>query len=81
MKLTLSMPVNRVTGILNRRISQKRKDKMTNKRPRADGVLKNPKLSHIAFCCASHTLVPDKGYSIPDFIRLNFFEIKVEVKF
>ena len=46
----------------------------------AEGVLRNPKLDRIVFCYATHVLVTDKGYSIPDFIRLDLFEVRVEVK-
>lgn len=46
----------------------------------AEGVLRNPMFDRIVFCYATHVLVTDKGYSIPDFIRLGLFEVKVEVK-
>ena len=46
----------------------------------AEGPLRHPKLDHIVFCYASHAIVTHKDYSIPDFIRLSLFEIRIEVK-
>ena len=45
-----------------------------------EGPLRHPKLDHIVFCYASHAVVTHKPYSIPDFIRLGLFEVRVEVK-
>ena len=46
----------------------------------AEGPLRHPKLNQIVFCYASHAVVTHKPYSIPDFIRLGLFEVRVEVK-
>ena len=45
-----------------------------------EGPLRHPKLDHIVFCYASHAVITHKPYSIPDFIRLGLFEVRVEVK-
>ncbi len=46
----------------------------------AEAWLRLPKLDHICMCYAIHALVTHKDYSIPDLLRLNGFEVKVEVK-
>lgn len=46
----------------------------------ADGWLFHPRLDHIVICYATHALVTHCNYSIPDFIRLNSFEVRVEMK-
>ena len=43
----------------------------------AEGWMRNPKLEHICVCYATHALITHSGYSIPDFLRLNTFEVKV----
>lgn len=46
----------------------------------AEGWLYHPKLDHIVMCYATHAVVTHYLYSIPDFLRMNTFEVKVEVK-
>lgn len=46
----------------------------------AEGWLRHQKLDHIVMCYATHALVTHAHYSVPDFMRLNCFEAKVEVK-
>jgi len=46
----------------------------------AEGWLRHPKLDHIVMCYATHAIVTHNDFSIPDFMRLNDFEIKVEMK-
>ncbi len=46
----------------------------------AESWLWHPKLEHIVMCYVTHAIVTHNHYSIPDFMRLNDFEIKVEVK-
>ena len=43
----------------------------------AEGWIRHPKLEHICVCYATHALITHSGYSIPDFLRLNTFEVKV----
>lgn len=45
----------------------------------AEGQIRHPKLEHICVCYATHALITHSGYSIPDFLRLNTFEVKVTV--
>lgn len=45
----------------------------------AEGWLHHPKLEHIAFCYAAHTLVTHNDYCIPDLMHLNSFETRVEI--
>ncbi len=46
----------------------------------AESWLHHPKLDHIVMCYATHAIVTHNNYSIPDFMRLNDFEVKVEMK-
>ncbi len=46
----------------------------------AESWLYHPKLNHIVMCYVTHAIVTHNHYSIPDFMRLNDFEIKVEMK-
>ena len=46
----------------------------------AEGWLVHPKLDHIIMCYATHALVTHANYCIPDFMRLNSFEVKVNVE-
>lgn len=45
-----------------------------------DGVLKNPKFSHLVICHAVHNICEHKNFSIPDLLRMNTFEVTVEMK-
>ena len=46
----------------------------------ADGALWHPKLGHIVFCYAIHALATHNNYCIPDLLRMNDFEVKIEMK-
>lgn len=46
----------------------------------AEGLLRHPRLDHIVMCYASHVLVCDGRFSIPDYIRLKSFTIEVDVR-
>lgn len=43
----------------------------------AESWLHHPKLSHICFCYATHAVVTHQYYPIPDLLRMNTFEVKV----
>lgn len=45
-----------------------------------DRVLKNPKFSHLVICHAVHNICEHKNFSIPDLLRMNTFEVTVEMK-
>lgn len=45
----------------------------------AESYLVHPKLSHIVMSYSTHALVTHDGWCIPDFLRLNTFEVKVNV--
>lgn len=45
----------------------------------AESWLRLPKFDHVCVCYATHALVTHSGYPIPDFLRLNTFEVKVNV--
>ncbi len=46
----------------------------------AESWLRHPKLDHIVMCYVTHAIVTHNHYSVPDYMRLNDFEIKVEMK-
>ena len=46
----------------------------------AEGFLCHPKLNHIVMCYVTHALVTHADYCVPDFMRLNSFEVKVNVE-
>ena len=46
----------------------------------AESWLYHPKLNHICMCYATHALVTHNNFSIPDFLRLKTFEVKVEIE-
>ena len=46
----------------------------------AEGWLKHPKLDHLVICHAVHDICTHKHYSIPDLLRMNTFEVSVEMK-
>lgn len=45
----------------------------------AESWLVHPKLKHIVMSYSTHALVTHDGWCIPDFLRLNTFEVKVNV--
>lgn len=46
----------------------------------SEGYLRHEKLSHLTICHAVHDICDHKSYSIPDLLRMNSFEISVEIK-
>ncbi len=46
----------------------------------AEAWLRHPNLDHIIMCYATHAIVTHYSYSIPDFLRMNTFEVKVDIK-
>ena len=46
----------------------------------AEGWLRHPKLDHLVICHAVHDICTHKDYSIPDLLRMNTFEVSVEMK-
>ena len=46
----------------------------------ADGWLRHPKLDHMVMCYATHAIVTHANYCVPDYMRLNSFEVKVNVE-
>ena len=46
----------------------------------AEGYLRHEKLSHLTICHAVHDICDHKSYSIPDLLRMNSFEISVDIK-
>ena len=46
----------------------------------AESWLRHPKLDHIVMCYATHALVTHANYCVPDYMRLNSFEVKVDVE-
>ena len=46
----------------------------------AESWLHHPKLEHICMCYATHALVTHNNFSVPDFLRLKTFEVKVEIE-
>jgi len=46
----------------------------------AEGDLRHKKLSHIVICHAVHDICDHKSYSIPDLLRMNSFEVCVDIK-
>lgn len=46
----------------------------------AESWLVHPRLAHIVMCYATHALVTHANYCIPDFMRLNSFEVKINVE-
>ena len=45
-----------------------------------EGYLNHPKFSDIIICHAVHDICTHKNYSIPDLLRMNTFEVSVDVK-
>lgn len=46
----------------------------------AEAWLRHPKLDHLVICHAVHDICTHKNYSIPDLLRMNTFEVSVEIK-
>lgn len=46
----------------------------------AEGWLRHPKLDHLVVCHAVHDICTHKNFSIPDLLRMNTFEVSVEMK-
>lgn len=46
----------------------------------AESWLRHPKLDHIVMCYVTHALVTHANYCVPDYMRLNSFEVKVNVE-
>lgn len=46
----------------------------------AESWLRHPKLNHLIVCHAVHDICTHKNYSIPDLLRMNTFEVSVDIK-
>ena len=46
----------------------------------AEGWLRHPKLDHWVVCHAVHDICTHKNFSIPDLLRMNTFEVSVDIK-
>lgn len=46
----------------------------------AEAWLRHPQLNHLIVCHAIHDICTHKNYSIPDLLRMNTFEVSVEIK-
>ena len=46
----------------------------------SEGYLRHPKLSHIVICHAVHDICEHKSYSIPDLLRMNSFQVSIDIK-
>ena len=46
----------------------------------AQAWLRHPKLDHLIVCHAVHDICTHKNYSIPDLLRMNTFEVSVDIK-
>ena len=46
----------------------------------AEAWLRHPKLDHLIVCHAVHDICTHKNYSIPDLLRMNTFEVSVDIK-
>ena len=46
----------------------------------AEAWLRHPKLEHLIVCHAVHDICTHKNYSIPDLLRMNTFEVSVDIK-
>ena len=47
----------------------------------AEAGLHDERLSHIVFCYASHAVVTHKDFSIPDYMRMDEYEVKVDIQY
>ena len=46
----------------------------------AEAWLRHPKLDHLIVCHAVHDICTHKNYSIPDLLRMNTYEVSVDIK-
>ena len=46
----------------------------------AEAGLRHPKLDHLIVCHAVHDICTHKNYSIPDLLRMNTFEVSIDIK-
>ena len=46
----------------------------------AEVWLRHPKLDHLIVCHAVHDICTHKNYSIPDLLRMNTFEVSIDIK-
>ena len=46
----------------------------------AEAWLRHPRLDHLIVCHAVHDICTHKNYSIPDLLRMNTFEVSVDIK-
>ena len=46
----------------------------------AEAWLRHPKLNHLIVCHAVHDICTHKNYSIPDLLRMNTFEVSIDIK-
>ena len=46
----------------------------------AEVWLRHPKLDHLIVCHSVHDICTHKNYSIPDLLRMNTFEVSVDIK-
>lgn len=46
----------------------------------AEAWLRHPKLDHLIVCHTVHDICTHKNYSIPDLLRMNTFEVSVDIK-
>ena len=46
----------------------------------AESWLRHPKLDHLIVCHAVHDICTHKNYSIPDLLRMNTFEVSIDIK-
>lgn len=46
----------------------------------AEAWLRHPKLDHLVICHAVHDICTHKNFSIPDLLRMNTFEVSVEMR-
>ncbi len=47
----------------------------------AEAGLHDERLSHIVFCYASHAIITHKDFSIPDYMRMDEYEVKVNIQY
>ncbi|MEE0235273.1 MAG: hypothetical protein UD961_03830 [Bacteroidales bacterium] len=53
---------------------------LDNGRSWSEGYLRHPKLSDIIICHAVHDICDHKSYSIPDLLRMNSFQVSIDIK-
>ena len=46
----------------------------------AEAWLRHPRLDHLIVCHAVHDICTHKNYSIPDLLRMNTFEVSIDIK-